>query len=202
MTGFAATRHLVVESGVEQGEAAAEAPLGATRPVGPQDEPVPTDRYALFVAAEAVPAEAERPRAEAGGSWIDPFVPAARALSCIGTLRSATRLDGLAVASDRAFGPDLPAGIDLAEIAHIDARVEVERTEYPPRAIGLDPFASDAPLPRLAEWRAGSLPAPLAFALRFDAPEVEPGTHVLTVSYELADGQAFTVSSDPIELGR
>lgn len=174
-------------------------PVDPVRPVE-VGEPVPIDGYALSMGTSTTSVGTGADVGKASFPWLDALVPRARALSCAEAVRSVSRLDGLTLVSDRALGPDLPAGTDLADVAFIDARPAVYRLFESDGTIPGNRFDPSGPPPRLADWRAASPLAPLAFAIRLDAPGIEPGAHVLTVTYALEGSEAFVVSTDPVTL--
>ena len=162
-------------------------------------ETVPAGQYAFAVTTTAVPAEGPRAKLRPAGF----FVSEARALSCAGPgLRATQSLTGLRIVSDRAFGPGLPAGTDLASVARIDPRTGTDEGfgggASVPQLLEFGPRAGTL---RLPDWLAGSPTAPLQFAVRFDAAPEEAGAHVLSVTYEMSNGETFVLDSDPVAIG-
>ena len=162
-------------------------------------ETVPAGQYAFAVTATAVLAEGPRATLFPAGF----FVSEARALSCAGPgLRATQPLAGLRIVSDRAFGPGLPAGTDLADVARIDPRTGTDEGFGGGASVPqLLEFGAGAGTLRLSDWLAGSPTAPLRFAVRFDAAPEEAGVHVLSVTYELTNGETFALDSDPVVIG-
>jgi len=157
---------------------------------------LPSNRYVLSVATEITPAELPRTQSR---SLFDIFVKTAAA-SCSGeSITTSQSIRDINIVSDQAVSGELTAGQSLRDVFRIQASNEgTADINNVVRHVLFLRAREDIPL--ISEYLARSPRAPIQFLLVLEASVLESALHTFTVTYQLVNGEVFTIRTDPIVL--
>jgi len=157
---------------------------------------LPSNRYVISVATQITPAEIPRLQSK---YFFEYFIKTAIATCNDGSITTDQLIRDINIVSDQTVSEDLAAGQPLRDVFRIQASNEgtADNNNIVRHVLFLQ-AREDIPL--ISEYLRSSPKAPLRFLLIMEASIPVEALHTFSVTYQLVNGEVFTITTDPIEL--